>query len=152
MKRFVLMCFAVLSTACVPAMMRDENYWALTADALIAMNKAYASKDLPAFSAYVAPETVFNRDDFMTAVENDFSGFVTVEYDAKIRDLKHFRAQGDNNETVVATVEFSRSAFTYRYGTTLSMGETVLTFDVTPDKVFLLKNMEDPPLYGLIAP
>jgi hypothetical protein len=107
---------------------------------------------MAAFSAYVAPETAFDRNDFMTAVENDFSGFVTVEYETKVRDLKHFRPEGAANETVIATVEFSRSAFTYRYGTTLSMGETVLTFDVTPGRDFLLKNMENPPLYGLIAP
>ena len=152
MKRLFLICFAVMVSACVPTMMRDENYWALTADALTEMNKAYAKKDFLSFSAYIAPETTFDRDGFMIAVENDFSGFVTVEYETKIRDLKHFRPEGAVNETVVATVEFSRSAFTYRYGTSLSTGETVLTFDVTPGRDFLLKNMENPPLYGLIEP
>ena len=152
MKKWLVCVFSVLLSGCVTLLMQQENYWALTSNVLEKMNQAYMAKNFQDFSSYVAPETVFNRDDFLTAVQNDFAGFVTVEYETKIRDLRFFKNEGQINQTVEVLVEFSRSAFTYRYGTSLEMGETLLTFEMTPQKQFFLKDMGTPLLYGLVAP
>ena len=114
---------------------------------LARMNQAYKEKDLDAFMALVDTNYQGNRDNFQIAVENDFAGFLEVDYRTSV-----FQTTIDEETGVYrASVYFVRTARSPRYGIDNQSGETVLTFSKDEDGLKLIK-MPDPPLYGLIIP
>ena len=111
------------------------------------MNQAYRNKELDTFMSYVSPDYQGKRDDFQIAVENDFAGFLEVEYRTSVFKTDIDEKTGDYR----ASVYYFRTARSNRYGTDNQSGETVLTFSKDENGLKLVK-MPDPPLYGLIVP
>ena len=111
------------------------------------MNQAYKEKDLEAFMEFVSPRYQGNRDNLKIAVENDFAGFVEVDYRTSV-----FQTLVDKNTgKYEASVYYFRMARSPRYGIDNQSGETVLTFSKDNGVLKLIK-MPEPPLYGLIVP
>lgn len=111
------------------------------------MNQAYQDKNLDAFMGLISPDYQGNRDNLRIAVENDFAGFVGVEYRTSVFQTKIDEKTGD----YTASVYFFRTVRSPRYGTDNQSGEAVLTFSKNKDGLKLIK-MSEPALYGLIVP
>lgn len=111
------------------------------------MNQAYKDKNIEQFMHFVSPEYDGKRDLLQIAVENDFAGFSDVDYRTSV-----FQTLIDPQTGVYrASVFYSRSARSPRYGIDNQSGETTLTFVKDKDGLKLVK-MPDPELYGLIVP
>lgn len=111
------------------------------------MNQAYKDKNIEQFMSFISPEYDGKRDLLQIAVENDFAGFSDVDYRTSV-----FQTLIDPRTGVYrASVFYSRSARSPRYGIDNQSGETTLTFVKDKDGLKLVK-MPDPELYGLIVP
>ncbi|MGN1079041.1 MAG: hypothetical protein ACI4TE_02590 [Alphaproteobacteria bacterium] len=111
------------------------------------MNQAYKDKNIEQFMSFISPEYDGKRDLLQIAVENDFAGFSDVDYRTSV-----FQTLIDPQTGVYrASVFYSRSARSPRYGIDNQSGETTLTFVKDKDGLKLVK-MPDPELYGLIVP
>ena len=112
------------------------------------MNAAYANRDVDAFIQNISPDFTGNVNDLKLAVENDFVGFVSVDFNTYVAEAVFDK----ENRIVRAKVLFLRSAKSARFGTDNQSGETTLTFDVDENGDLKLLDMPYPALYGLITP
>ena len=117
-------------------------------DVLRKMNAAYANRDVDAFMQNVSPDFTGNINDLKLAVENDFVGFVSVDFNTYVAETEFDK----ESRIVRAKVLFLRSAKSARFGSDNQSGETTLTFDVDENGVLKLRDMPYPALYGLITP
>lgn len=112
------------------------------------MNAAYANRDIDAFMQNISPDFAGNVNDLKLAVENDFVGFVSVDYNTYVAETEFDK----ESRIVRAKVLFLRSAKSARLGTDNQSGETTLEFDVDEKGDLKLRDMPYPALYGLITP
>lgn len=112
------------------------------------MNAAYANRDIDAFMQNISPDFMGNVNDLKLAVENDFVGFVSVDYNTYVAETEFDK----ESRIVRAKVLFLRSAKSARLGTDNQSGETTLEFDVDENGNLKLRDMPYPALYGLITP
>lgn len=112
------------------------------------MNAAYANRDIDAFMQNISPDFAGNVNDLKLAVENDFVGFVSVDFNTYIAETEFDK----ESRIVRAKVLFLRSAKSARLGTDNQSGETTLEFDVDEKGDLKLRDMPYPALYGLITP
>lgn len=112
------------------------------------MNAAYANRDIDAFMQNISPDFMGNVNDLKLAVENDFVGFVSVDYNTYVAETEFDK----ESRIVRAKVLFLRSAKSARLGTDNQSGETTLEFDVDEKGDLKLRDMPYPALYGLITP
>lgn len=112
------------------------------------MNAAYANRDIDAFMQNISPDFMGNVNDLKLAVENDFVGFVSVDFNTYIAETEFDK----ESRIVRAKVLFLRSAKSARLGTDNQSGETTLEFDVDEKGDLKLRDMPYPALYGLITP
>ena len=134
---------AMILSGC--AAMRYDN---AADDVLRKMNAAYANRDVDAFMQNVSPDFTGNINDLKLAVENDFVGFVSVDFNTYVAETEFDK----ESRIVRAKVLFLRSAKSARFGSDNQSGETTLTFDVDENGVLKLRDMPYPALYGLITP
>lgn len=145
MKKILFLFFGLLAGCTAVA---EPDYTYKTENALVDMTMAYQEKDIDAFMAAVSPEYEGKRDELRLAVENDFAGFVSVEYNISVVNTIYNETTG----RYTAAVFFSRSAKSPRYGVANLSGEAFLEFAADENGQFKLVKMSEPPLYGLIAP
>lgn len=112
------------------------------------MNAAYANRDIDAFMQNISPDFAGNVNDLKLAVENDFVGFVSVDFNTYVAETEFDK----ESRIVRAKVLFLRSAKSARFGSDNQSSETTLTFDVDENGVLKLRDMPYPALYGLITP
>lgn len=112
------------------------------------MNAAYANRDIDAFMQNISPDFAGNVNDLKLAVENDFVGFVSVDFNTYVAETEFDK----ESRIVRAKVLFLRSAKSARLGTDNQSGETTLEFDVDEKGDLKLRDMPYPALYGLITP
>lgn len=112
------------------------------------MNAAYANRDIDAFMQNISPDFMGNVNDLKLAVENDFVGFVSVDFNTYVAETEFDK----ESRIVRAKVLFLRSAKSARLGTDNQSGETTLEFDVDEKGDLKLRDMPYPALYGLITP
>ena len=112
------------------------------------MNAAYANRDVDAFMQNISPDFMGNVNDLKLAVENDFVGFVSVDFNTYVAETEFDK----ESRIVRAKVLFLRSAKSARLGTDNQSGETTLEFDVDEKGDLKLRDMPYPALYGLITP
>ena len=141
-----------LTTGCLTV--SSPDYKAAAQSTIARMDAAYERRNLDDFLFYVAPKTDLDREEFVTAVENDMNAFVYVRCRTRVKQigLRHANPQDDTVVGLTAAVEFDREIETYRYGKKSVSGETVLTFKVGENGELRLTDMEKPVLYGLIVP
>ena len=111
-------------------------------------NAAYANRDIDAFMQNISPDFSGNVNDLKLAVENDFVGFVSVDFNTYVAETEFDK----ESRIVRAKVLFLRSAKSARLGTGNQSGETTLEFDVDEKGDLKLRDMPYPALYGLITP
>lgn len=112
------------------------------------MNAAYANRDIDAFMQNISSDFAGNVNDLKLAVENDFVGFVSVDFNTYVAETEFDK----ESRIVRAKVLFLRSAKSARLGTDNQSGETTLEFDVDEKGDLKLRDMPYPALYGLITP
>lgn len=112
------------------------------------MNAAYANRDIDAFMQNISPDFMGNVNDLKLAIENDFVGFVSVDFNTYVAETEFDK----ESRIVRAKVLFLRSAKSARLGTDNQSGETTLEFDVDEKGDLKLRDMPYPALYGLITP
>lgn len=140
-KIFFLLCFALAGCA---AVVSPETEVAQT---LGAMNQAYRDKDADGFMAFISPEYRGDRDEFQIAVENDFAGFAQVDCRMSV-----FQVLIDPETGIyTASVYYSRTARSSRFGTDNRGGDAVLTFTKDENGLRVIE-MSSPAPYGLINP
>ena len=86
------------------------------------MNAAYANRDIDAFMQNISPDFMGNVNDLKLAVENDFVGFVSVDFNTYVAETEFDK----ESRIVRAKVLFLRSAKSARLGTDNQSGETTL--------------------------
>lgn len=145
MKKILFLFFGLLAGC---AAVTEPDYTYKTENALIDMNMAYQEKDADAFMAMISPEYAGNLEELRLAVENDFAGFVSVDYNVSVLNTVYHETTG----RYTAAVFYSRSAKSPRYGVANRSGEAFLEFETDENGLFKLVKMSEPPLYGLIAP
>lgn len=111
------------------------------------LNKAYADKDSQAFMDKISIDYQGKREDLKLAVENDFAGFVSVDFNTQVAESE----SDEETQHVKAKILFLRTAKSARFGVDNQSGETTLEF-VKENGEFKLWHMPYPPLYGLIVP
>lgn len=115
---------------------------------LSAMNQAYRDKDADLFMSFVSPEYRGKRDEFQIAVENDFAGFSQVDCRMSV-----FQVLIDPETGIyTASVYYSRTARSPRFGADSRGGDAVLTFTKDEKNGLRLIEMSSPAPYGLISP
>ena len=134
------------------AVVSEPDYAVSARNTLDRMNAAYAEKNLDAFKSHVDKNSVFDYENFMTAVENDFNGFVSVSVKTVVKNVAVRRSADEESLLLFVKADFERRADTYRFGKTVDEGETVLVFKIMDDGALKLKEMSEPHLYGLIVP
>lgn len=112
------------------------------------MNAAYVNRDIDAFMQNISPNFAGNVNDLKLAVENDFVGFTSVDFNTYVAETEFDK----ESRIVRAKVLFLRSAKSARLGTDNQSGETTLEFDVDENGGLKLRDMPYPALYGLITP